>query len=82
MPNFDRMPNLFVIGAAKAGTTALYYYLAQHPQVFLSRVKEPEFFSQGRVLRKGSGLVPGLAFRRSGGLSCEGRGYAALSLLV
>jgi hypothetical protein len=30
------MPNLFIIGAAKAGTTALYDYLAQHPRVFLS----------------------------------------------
>jgi hypothetical protein len=46
LPNLDRMPNLFVIGAAKAGTTALYDYLAQHPRVFLSRVKEPEFFSK------------------------------------
>ena len=53
MPNFDRMPNLFVIGAAKAGTTALYYYLAQHPQVFLSRVKEPEFFSREEYYARG-----------------------------
>jgi hypothetical protein len=46
LPNFDRMPNLFIIGAAKAGTTALYDYLNQHPQVYVSRVKEPMFFSR------------------------------------
>jgi hypothetical protein len=53
VPNFDRMPNLFVIGAAKAGTTALYDYLAQHPQVFLSRVKEPMFFSKDEYYARG-----------------------------
>jgi hypothetical protein len=53
LPKFDRMPNLFVIGAAKAGTTALYSYLAQHPQVFLSRVKEPEFFSKEEYYARG-----------------------------
>lgn len=39
------LPNLFVIGAAKAGTTSLHYYLDQHPQVQMSAVKEPNFFS-------------------------------------
>jgi hypothetical protein len=47
------MPNLFVVGAAKAGTTALYDYLAQHPQVFLSRVKEPMFFSRDEYYARG-----------------------------
>jgi hypothetical protein len=38
------MPNFFIIGAQKAGTTSLYYYLNQHPQVYMSPVKEPHFF--------------------------------------
>ncbi len=38
------MPNFLVIGAMKSGTTALYYYLEQHPQVYMSPVKEPNFF--------------------------------------
>jgi hypothetical protein len=38
-------PNFFVVGAPKAGTTALYSYLAQHPQIFMSRLKEPQFFA-------------------------------------
>ncbi|PLS87415.1 MAG: sulfotransferase [Actinobacteria bacterium] len=39
------MPNFLVIGAAKAGTTSLYHYLNQHPEVFMSPVKEPKFFA-------------------------------------
>lgn len=38
------MPNFLVIGAARAGTTALYNFLVQHPQVFMSENKEPGFF--------------------------------------
>ena len=38
-------PNFFIVGAPKAGTTALYSYLAQHPEVFMSRLKEPQFFA-------------------------------------
>jgi hypothetical protein len=53
LPNFDRLPNLFIIGAAKAGTTALYNYLAQHPQVFCSPVKEPMFFSREDYYARG-----------------------------
>lgn len=37
--------NLFIIGAAKAGTTSLYYYLEQHPDTISSIVKEPHYFS-------------------------------------
>jgi hypothetical protein len=39
------MPNFFIIGAQKAGTTSLYHYLNQHPQVYMSPVKEPFFFN-------------------------------------
>src|SRR3712207_4104321 len=40
------LPNFLVIGAMKSGTTALYYYLEQHPEIYMSPVKEPNFFSQ------------------------------------
>jgi hypothetical protein len=40
-----RMPNFLIVGAAKSGTTSLYHYLAQHPDVFMSPVKEPNFFA-------------------------------------
>jgi hypothetical protein len=41
------LPNFFVIGAPKAGTTALHAALATHPALFLSSVKEPKFFLCG-----------------------------------
>ncbi len=39
------MPNFFIIGAMKSGTTSLYRYLEQHPQVYMSPYKEPNFFA-------------------------------------
>jgi hypothetical protein len=39
------VPNFFIIGAPKCGTTSLARYLAQHPDVFMSPVKEPCFFA-------------------------------------
>jgi hypothetical protein len=41
------LPNFIVIGGAKAGTTALYWYLAEHPAVFMSPVKETNYFAYG-----------------------------------
>jgi hypothetical protein len=38
------LPDFFILGAPKAGTTALHVALAGHPQLFLSPVKEPKFF--------------------------------------
>jgi hypothetical protein len=39
------LPNFLIIGAAKSGTTALYDYLKQHPEIYLSPVKEPRFLA-------------------------------------
>jgi hypothetical protein len=39
------LPNFLVIGAMKGGTSSLYRYLREHPQVFMPSVKEPLFFS-------------------------------------
>jgi hypothetical protein len=49
------LPNFLVIGAAKAGTTSLHWYLGEHPDVFMSPAKDPSFFAynvdaQGRLL--------------------------------
>ncbi len=38
-----RVPDFFVVGHPKSGTTALYVMLSQHPQIFLG-IKEPRFF--------------------------------------
>ncbi|MGB3402770.1 MAG: tetratricopeptide repeat protein [Microcoleaceae cyanobacterium] len=40
-----KKPNFLVIGTQKGGTTSLYYYLAQHPQIVPSLIKEIEFWS-------------------------------------
>lgn len=39
------MPNFIVIGAGKAGTTSVDLYLQQHPEIYMSPVKEPNFFA-------------------------------------
>lgn len=39
------LPNFFIIGANKAGTTSLHYYCSQHPDIFMSAAKEPMFFT-------------------------------------
>lgn len=40
-----RLPNLLLIGAAKAGTTSLHAYLAAHPEIFMAKLKELRFFT-------------------------------------
>jgi hypothetical protein len=39
------LPTFFIIGAPKAGTTSLHYYLDQHPEIQMSTIKEPNFFA-------------------------------------
>jgi len=39
------LPNFFIVGAPKAGTTSLYHLLDQHPQIYMSPVKEPCYFA-------------------------------------
>ena len=38
-------PNLFIIGAMKSGTSSLHEYLHQHPDIFMARMKEPQYFA-------------------------------------
>ncbi|TDL81201.1 sulfotransferase [Palleronia sediminis] len=45
------MPNLFVIGASKSGSSALHAYLRHHPDIAMSREKEPCFFVDRDELR-------------------------------
>src|SRR3954463_13629169 len=50
-----RLPNLVIAGVAKAGTTSLFNYLAQHPDICASDVKETRYFEP---LRYGEVLPP------------------------
>jgi len=40
-----KLPNFFVVGAQKCGTTSLFEQLRKHSQVFIPEIKEPEFFA-------------------------------------
>ncbi len=39
-------PDFIIVGAAKAGTTSLAYYLMQHPKIKLASKKEPQYFTK------------------------------------
>jgi len=41
----EKKPNFIVIGAMKAATTSLYTYIKQHPEIFMTKEKEPMFFN-------------------------------------
>ncbi|HUH82034.1 MAG TPA: sulfotransferase, partial [Solirubrobacteraceae bacterium] len=45
LPPGARLPDFFVVGQPKSGTTALYHMLRRHPQIFMPENKEPWFFA-------------------------------------
>ena len=49
-----RPPDFFIVGHPKSGTTALYEMLAQHPQIYMSAVKEPHYFAWNNPLPEGT----------------------------
>jgi Sulfotransferase family len=56
-----RIPDFFIVGHPKSGTTALYTMLRDHPQIFMPKLKEPLYFSSDMSLRfptPRSGKVP------------------------
>jgi hypothetical protein len=50
-----RLPNLIIAGLGKAGTTSLFWYLSQHPEICTSQVKEIRYFSAAAT---GAALPP------------------------
>ena len=55
-----RIPDFFIVGHHKSGTTAMYEMLRRHPEIFMPRMKEPEFFGRDHTRPPGraQGLVP------------------------
>ena len=49
-----KKPNLFIVGAPKCGTTFLYHYLKQHPEIFFPDFKEPHFFGSDLIRKNGA----------------------------
>ena len=74
MPSL-KLPTFFVVGAAKAGTTSLHRYLQQHPQIYMSPIKEPSYFAS--EIRAAS-LSPAFERRMSNSLISEWEDYLKL----
>ena len=47
------LPNFIIIGAMKGGTTSLYRYIASHPNIIPSLIKETDFFKTSSDFNKG-----------------------------
>lgn len=43
------IPDFFIVGAPKSGTTSLYHYLKEHPDIFMPDIKEVNFFSSNEI---------------------------------
>jgi hypothetical protein len=48
-----RVPDFFIVGSPKSGTTSLYQMLKQHPQIYMSELKEPRFLASDMRPRAG-----------------------------
>jgi succinoglycan biosynthesis protein ExoL len=51
----DRLPDFICVGAMRAGTTTLYDYCAQHPEIGVSRIKETDYFIKSKNFDRGIG---------------------------
>jgi sulfotransferase family protein len=87
-------PNFFIVGAPKAGTTSLYHYLDQHPEIYMSPVKEPNYFASEvrlesfaeahqdgvrRSMRETQEYLAGpMSEKRSGAMGLDWDGYLKL----
>jgi len=40
-----RVPDFFIVGSPKTGTTSLHATLRKHPQIFMPKIKEPQFLA-------------------------------------
>ena len=58
------LPNFFIVGVPKTGTTSLHKYLCQHPEIYMSPVKEPCFFATVVRLARVSDALEASATRR------------------
>ena len=55
----NKLPNFLIVGAAKSGTSSLYHYLLQHPDIFMPTlnkeglsVKEPQFLVKSKLEKR------------------------------
>ncbi len=83
----QRVPDFFIVGHPKCGTTALYEMLRRHPQIFMPELKEPRFFASDmrqRFQPSRSGALPSTlgelsrAVRRAPPRAARRRGLALI----
>ncbi|MGH1421301.1 MAG: sulfotransferase family protein [Hyphomonas sp.] len=72
------LPNFFVVGSAKCGTTSLAAALGEHPEVFFSEPKEPNFFAFDRDYQQGLEAYAPL-FEAGRGFKARGEGSVVYS---
>lgn len=53
-----RVPDFFILGAPKTGTTSLYRMLRKHPQIYMPDLKEPRFLASDMQPRRGHAKGP------------------------
>ncbi|MBE9490623.1 MAG: sulfotransferase domain-containing protein [Bacteroidetes bacterium] len=46
MKKINKTPNFFIIGAPKCGTTSMAKWLSEHPNIFMSKIKEPHYYNK------------------------------------
>ena len=44
---------IFIVGTPKSGTTSLHYYMNEHPEILMSSLKEPDFFTDKEIVDQG-----------------------------
>lgn len=75
--NIKCIPNFFIVGMPRSGTTSMYTYLKQHPDIYLAVYKEPNFFSKDLTQSFYNIQDPGLydtLFTDAGDKKCIGEG--------
>lgn len=70
--NNSSLPNFFIIGAAKAGTTTLYSILKQYHQVYFPYRKEPAFFCDDAYYEKGVDWYLETFYKNTAGIHYRG----------
>jgi hypothetical protein len=68
----SQLPNFFILGAPKCGTTSLYRYLGSHPDVFFPANKEPQFFCNEGLFSRGLGFYARTFFAGADRFVCRG----------
>jgi hypothetical protein len=71
-----RVPDFFIVGHHKSGTTAMYEMLRNHPQIFMPEMKEPEFFGVVHSRRLEAPSTQSTPLTQSTPSNCRARTYA------